>query len=987
MKSAASTVRVAAIAGALGATTALAQSFDSIQRFDLDYINTMVNSEGPHNAPAGLDPTEGVEGPPFTISLSGATLMRTYTTSAGSTHDAGLDLNDDGVIDPEPTTSCQMNCDGDLDQDTFFGFNPLTNPPLDQLAPQVNGAAGHFWTIYYREDGSVGGIEDCVDSQIGNPPGNIVPPEGPTAANPIWVNRNRFNVPGGGTINGFTLDANNPQPLVQMGISDVKVIQAFAVDGTPAWDRRPDEPGYGLNPADAPPPVSGGGIQEDEQQLRLDTSLGAAGTAALSDLTVGIGSVSVVANPGVGLTQVTDRALQWLVVHGRWPNGTDINVVTRDTDSGTRNCINNNLRVDTSFGMGENDGGGPGPYPDTNNLGTQIRFGDKRSNSHMDPTVRTARYAIGYTTTSTAPTGTVGNVLDLLRVDFTSATGEDPDVAQGFLPTIAEITTGEYRCWCQQQYVRAVNPAFDPEQETSCPDNWPFLGDPDCQVKAYVDNLVNSVAQFPAVANAFTPADALLANNFILTDAMQVTHPFDGEPYSENSDYDSVLRDLLIQFYQFNFVAPEMVTGNYLVDPDGNGPLVATNGIDTFNEVSGDFNNDDQRTLADVAEFKRALTEYAAQFGACADCVYQPGPPIVLCNPAPFVFTSNLPGSPLMYPAYTSDFNSDACFDEEDAEFFCNTVVNAQGNPAHNQCLDMFRAAANAVAVRANADVNADGSVTCEDADVVTDLLALAGPDETLYLNEALSADAFDDAFIIGQVVGDSHHDNINADQNDDGRIDCADFAIVNAAAGGGCDEGVCGAAVEVSLAASNPADGHIDTLDTGAGNTLTAGIGGAGTADQGGTQYATIAVTFSGTPSPALTAGDVTVSCTGGTCPTVSGVTGSGAGPYQISLSGVIPPLHCTTLTFTGSAFVVGTTVQYQSSPGNVDQSLAANTQDLLNLIQALNNGAAAADPARYNVNRTGAANTQDLLRIIQLLNGVLTTQAFNQAPLTACP
>ncbi len=190
-----------------------------------------------------------------------------------------------------------------------------------------------------------------------------------------------------------------------------------------------------------------------------------------------------------------------------------------------------------------------------------------------------------------------------------------------------------------------------------------------------------------------------------------------------------------------------------------------------------------------------------------------------------------------------------------------------------------------------------------------------------------------------------------------------------------------------VSLVASNPPDGHVDTLDTGSGPTLTAGIGAAGTTMQGAVQYATISVTFSGTPSPALTLANIGIACTGGTCPTVTGVTGSNAGPYEISLSGAIPPLHCTTLSFTGPAFDAGTQVQYQSSPGNVNLLSAANTQDLLGLIQALNNGTAVGNPAQYNVNRLGPPNTQDLLRIVQLLNGVLTTQAFNGAALTPCP
>ncbi len=182
------------------------------------------------------------------------------------------------------------------------------------------------------------------------------------------------------------------------------------------------------------------------------------------------------------------------------------------------------------------------------------------------------------------------------------------------------------------------------------------------------------------------------------------------------------------------------------------------------------------------------------------------------------------------------------------------------------------------------------------------------------------------------------------------------------------------------------------DVLDTGTTNPLTAGIGGVGTINQGPIQYSPILVTFSGTPTPALAAANIAVTCTGGVCPLVTGVTGAGAGPYSITLDRPIPPGHCTTLMFSGSNFAPNTRVQYRSQPGNVSLDSTTNTQDMLTQVQSLNNGMAnmAANLARYNVNRSAGANpvnTQDLLRLIQLLNGTNTTQAFNGATVAACP
>ncbi len=190
--------------------------------------------------------------------------------------------------------------------------------------------------------------------------------------------------------------------------------------------------------------------------------------------------------------------------------------------------------------------------------------------------------------------------------------------------------------------------------------------------------------------------------------------------------------------------------------------------------------------------------------------------------------------------------------------------------------------------------------------------------------------------------------------------------------------------------AADNPFEPGLpyrDPLDTGTTSMLTAGIGGAGTVNQGAIQYSPIDVTFSGTPTPALAVGDIAIAVTGGVAPVVTGLSGTGSGPYSITLDRPIPPGHCTTITFTGPAFVANTRVQYRSQPGNVSLDNLTNTQDLLNLVQALNNGAAAANPARYNVNRMVVANTQDLLRLIQLLNGVLTTEPFNQDGVATCP
>ncbi len=212
------------------------------------------------------------------------------------------------------------------------------------------------------------------------------------------------------------------------------------------------------------------------------------------------------------------------------------------------------------------------------------------------------------------------------------------------------------------------------------------------------------------------------------------------------------------------------------------------------------------------------------------------------------------------------------------------------------------------------------------------------------------------------------------------------------------------GLAAPVTITSANPptdnpyiggTQPYRDVLDTGDLAPLTHGIGGAGTPTQDAVTYSPISVTFSGTPNALPSTSNVTLHCSyTGTasnptpCPTVTGVSGSGSGPYMITLSDPIPPGGCTTIQFGGSC----STLRYESLPGDTNMSGITNTQDLLDLVQAINNGDAnlPGNLPRYDINRTPSlptpVNTQDLLRLTQLLNGALTTQPWNQVQVAAC-
>ncbi|HEY3242373.1 MAG TPA: galactose oxidase-like domain-containing protein [Phycisphaerae bacterium] len=183
-----------------------------------------------------------------------------------------------------------------------------------------------------------------------------------------------------------------------------------------------------------------------------------------------------------------------------------------------------------------------------------------------------------------------------------------------------------------------------------------------------------------------------------------------------------------------------------------------------------------------------------------------------------------------------------------------------------------------------------------------------------------------------------------------------------------------------------------VDVLQTGpypGPNTLTQGIGSEGTPSEGPVAYGPITVKFSAPVT--LTAADIGVNCsyTGTTpcatpCPKVKEVTGAGdQSEWQITLDPPIPAGACTRITFSSTL-----ALEYKSLPGDVDMNGTPNTQDVLALINALNNGTAnlPENLARYDIDRSGTVNTVDYSRLYQLLNGTSTTQPWSGVNVVPC-
>ena len=125
----------------------------------------------------------------------------------------------------------------------------------------------------------------------------------PIATNPVWINGNSFgttnlnpSADNGWLIDNFVNAPGTPNALqqspVQIGISDVKVVQAFsyttslpnapaAAPGTPAWALKGGQAGYGMgNPALPLGSNNAGlGIANAREQLQNQTNVNMPTTA------------------------------------------------------------------------------------------------------------------------------------------------------------------------------------------------------------------------------------------------------------------------------------------------------------------------------------------------------------------------------------------------------------------------------------------------------------------------------------------------------------------------------------------------------------------------------------------------------------------------------------------------------------------------------------------------------------------------------------
>ncbi len=361
------------------------------------------------------------------VNISGASLLENYVKSNASTNDF-------------------IDADGN-------GVSGYLRSGIQQLAPGGPSNLTQPWAVQYRVTGSVNGFieltlngfgraatgDDTTASPAGirgaRPNGNPPVADGRASTayhnRVLYINANNasgvpaiYNAgnPGGApnTGNGlfrsvYSSPPNGSGGSITIDITPLDVSTSLAVRkaGTPAWNRRPAQPGYGQNAVNSgtrPFGTAGFGnlpsflADLNGRNLFDPNNPNAADSNTIFDNKLAFAPIAPVINFGTGIRRVTMTQLQHLFITGRAATGENFVVLTRDVGSGTRNAFSNGIGVDPSFANGDNVGGLSTSSTD-HVMGASYTPSNKGSNGGMEQALRNTRLGIGYIGTERGVTG------------------------------------------------------------------------------------------------------------------------------------------------------------------------------------------------------------------------------------------------------------------------------------------------------------------------------------------------------------------------------------------------------------------------------------------------------------------------------------------------------------------------------------------------------------------------------------------------------
>jgi len=241
--------------------------------------------------------------------------------------------------------SGDLNCDCKVDgRDLQIFVNRLGGAPFTPCPPMA--CPGYTTLMTMTENADFDGVPGVG---IGDIPGFV-----------------QFLLSGGTVYQNSSFSGQTGTPVrpesVDLAFLDVPGKWGTQVTGgSPAFSRRPNQPGYGLNPV----PSCTGFIsnlpsltrsKENGSSVSLNFNQANPNGNTLYDTSVAFVPVVPIATQGTAKENVRFTELRHLLITGRLPNGENLVGCTRDVGSGTRNAYVNSLGIDPSWGMGENDG-------------------------------------------------------------------------------------------------------------------------------------------------------------------------------------------------------------------------------------------------------------------------------------------------------------------------------------------------------------------------------------------------------------------------------------------------------------------------------------------------------------------------------------------------------------------------------------------------------------------------------------------------------
>jgi hypothetical protein len=578
----------------------------------------------------------GGTGQEFIVSTSGATALSAFTR-AGT--DTSFNRGPYSLGIPTLTIGTSVYTIGTGQR---FGI-ANKNAPLGSEPPTT--ADRIVYT--YHEIGSVNGVNDVAQD------GGLLPInpaiDNITSGNPFWYMGARINTApaiGSTTSNGYTYQGKQP---VRIAWSDVRSDQAFSIGGSATFDARPTIGGYGKG---RDRPTGGTNFQQLTDASSLVGGVDPA-TSRLRNEAIAAVPFTISANPGTGLSKITEEDAQWLQAAGRLPNGANFNSSVRDIGSGTRNQAGNNLKLDPSWASGDRDrvntdGTDKDPLNFNNNddrPSATITYGDKTSgSSRLRPTIQFARMGLGVLSSGDVGgngRGTGGtSPLRVLAIDWDD-TGETTSAIGDFVqPTLANIADGKYHMWSASQAVTVT-----PDGTTVLTSPSAIKGDTDDDGsgvgihRKFLNNITQSIAAFGDPATNQTPADAIGAASFIPLPLLKKTKIYDGDVQTDNPNFSQSALDGYLDdnasssatlIGALNWATPATMNGDlantatrYTVFAPGNNRVARdqstanneanlTIDIEARTVLAGDFNGDAARDLDDTEALALAYASSSA---------------------------------------------------------------------------------------------------------------------------------------------------------------------------------------------------------------------------------------------------------------------------------------------------------------------------------------------------------------------------------------